>query len=177
MFSIVQALSSNKLYLENNLLPLQIHYRNRSKILKRLDRTDKCIMRKLWSNYEKLIQSDKFLMLKVGEDSYKMFTYEVANDQQYRVFLDDDRVGIYDISEFTENNTITVYKRNAFLGVYKPLSPLVCSEMRVTNVGTTVNYDEDRASSLINIWMDVERLKLSVETFLESLEMEHILKI
>ena len=34
-----------------------------------------------------------------------------------------------------------------------------------------------KTNSLINIWMDVERLKLSVETFLESLEMEHILKI
>lgn len=177
MFGIVQALTSNKLYLENNLLPLQIHYRNRDKILSKLNRTDKCIMQKLWLDYEKLIESDKFLMLKVGEDSYKMFAYEVANDQQYRVSLDDDRVGIYDISEFAGKNTIRVYKRDAFLGVYKPLSPLVCSEMRVTNVGLTVNYDEDRANSLINIWMEVERLKLSVETFLESLEIEHILKI
>ena len=123
-----------------------------------------------------MIQQDEYLILKIGKDRYKMFQYENIDDNtKVKIILNSNQVGMYDISEFTSNEFIIVKKKNVFFGVYKPLSIIMCDGMNTTRVGNTVSFDKSK--ELIDIWMSVEQLRLTVEAFLKSVEMNHVLKM
>ena len=51
----------------------------------------------------------------------------------------------------------------------------MCDGMNTTTVGNTVSFDKSK--ELIDIWMSVEQLRLTVEAFLKSVEMNHVLKM
>ena len=176
MFKALSSIGSNKIYLENNLLPLQIFYHYRHEYEQKMTKNEKCILNKLWRKYENMIQQDEYLILKIGKDRYKMFQYENIDDNtKVKIILNSNQVGMYDISEFTSNEFIIVKKKNVFFGVYKPLSIIMCDGMNTTTVGKTVSFDKSK--ELIDIWMSVEQLRLTVEAFLKSVEMNHVLKM
>jgi len=174
MLSAFSALSNNKLYLENNLLPLQIFYHNRVQMMSKLTETERCVLNRLWNQYEELIEQDTYLMIRVKEDEYRMFKYERINKNTLKISLDSDQVGIYNFGGLTPNISKTVSDKDVFLGVYKPLSILSCNDLRVIDVGKTIPFDQEKSKALMSIWMKVEQLRLSIETFLESVEISHM---
>lgn len=177
MFGVISALSSNKIYMENNLLPLQVYYSKHESVLSKLKGGERCVLQKLWRKYEDMIEADNFLNLKVGENSYEMFKYKKLDNNTYRIYLDDQQVGIYDLDELVPKKYITVNKKNVFLGVYPPLVDTICNYMPITKTGVTVSYTEDKAASLIKIWLEVERLRLSIEAMYNEIQTEKQLKM
>ena len=174
--NILSAFSNNKLYLENNLLPLQIYYSGRKQIMKHLTKEKQCVMQKIWNEYETLLSMDEFVNVRISANEYKMFRYEPFDKDHIKIILNAGQVGIMDISDFVRKETMQVKKSDVFFGSYKPLSILMCRDLPIINVGRTIGYRNDKIEQLISIWLQIERLKITLTTLLESIEVERILK-
>ena len=179
---------NNKFYVERYLTKLQIYAEDLPNVIKRLVHTGKkdqaCRLEKLFQEYKQLIQSDRYLNVKTGPDTFETYAYETQVKNGELLYEVDTSIH-GKLGPFgSRTGTFKLRSSQVFLGLYKPLCPLRCGKIRITTeqdfVGRAKRAWNNRSASTVTFalsnfysaWMQVEMLTLQLEAILKDIEIQ-----
>ena len=171
MFNIgisgVKSVLTNKDYLEKNLIPLQIYYTSKDKFqTNAVSKTNKCTINKIWERYEEIIGYNEFVNVKTTANTYETFRFKSINDKWVKLVVSDP-MSYYNLNDFVPKQTIyKIPRAQLFFGVYKPLSPIICKELKIFPELKNKSTPQDKLKQLYRVWSKIEHLRISIEAIL-----------
>jgi hypothetical protein len=163
----VTSVLTNKDYLEKNLIPLQIYYASKDKFqTDAVSVENKCTIKRTWETYEEIIGYNEFVNVKTTANRYETFRFKSISDKLVQIVVSEP-MSYYKLSDFVPKQKVyKIPRAQLFFGVYKPLSPIICTELRIFPELKNLSTPVDKVTQLYKIWSRIERLKIIVEAIL-----------
>lgn len=163
-FGAITSYFSNKYYLDQQLLKLQIYHHQLKK------KNNPKIIQDLLKQYEDAIGYDKYACILNKDKKFYIVKYEKV-DGNYRIYGNVMDTEIYDS---TSDKLIIeiVNEKHIYKGIFEPLIESYKPEELSIDNGDFVSFLAPQ--SLIDSYLDLEYIKLKLEAFMEEKNYEKI---